>query len=107
MVGQDKDRRVVGWLVAPPPGPALVPLALPAAKHFAAHDVGAITLEEPVNHIRIRALRTARLPLLPLPARRIEHPLVQPHAPFADWVLEALVGTSDEAVERYRHLASN
>src|SRR5437899_6922172 len=102
MVGQDKDRRMVGWLVAPPPSPALVPLAIPAAKHFAAHDVGAITQQEPVNHIRIRAARAARLALLLLPARRIEHPLVQPHTPFADRVLKTLVGTGDETVERDR-----
>src|SRR5947207_2511337 len=92
MVGQDKDRRMVGWLVAPPPSPALVPLAIPAAEHLAAHDVGAITLQEPVNHIRIRAARPARFPLLPLPARRIEHPLMQAHAPLADRILDALVG---------------
>src|SRR5881227_722241 len=100
MVGQDKDRRMVGGLVAPPPSPALVPAAIPAAEHFAAHDVGAITVEDPLNHIRIGAARPARLPVSLLPTRRIEHPLMQPHAPLADRILDALVGTGNETVER-------
>src|SRR5205823_13030508 len=107
MVGQDKDRRMVGGLVAPPPSPALVPFAIPAAEHLAAHDVGAITLQELLNHVRVRAARAARLTMLPLPARGFEHPLMQPHPSFADRVPEALVGPGDEAVEPDRHLASN
>src|SRR5204863_2227152 len=107
MVGQDKDRRMVGWLVAPPASPGLVPLAIPAAEHLAAHDVGAITLQELLNHVRVHAARAARLSMLPLPARGFEHPLMQPHPSFADRVLKALVGPGDEAVERARHVANN
>src|SRR2546430_7449344 len=107
MVAKDKARRMVGWLVAPPPSPALLPWAIPTAEHFAAHDVGAISLQEPVNHIRIRAARPARFPVLPLPARRIEHPLMQPHAPLADRILDALVGPGNETVERDRHLTGD
>src|SRR2546423_15661063 len=95
---------MVGGLGAPPPGPALVPAAIPAAEHFAAHDVGAITVKHPVNDIRIRAARAARLPLSLLPTRRIEHPLMQPHASLADRILDALVGPGNETVESDRHL---
>src|SRR5438105_5031351 len=105
VMGEDKDRDVVGRIVAPPTGPALVPRAVAAAKHLAAHDVGANVREETADHFRVFCVGPALLTMLLPPAGRLEQPLVQPHAALPDWVLQALVGPSDKTVERDGDLA--
>src|SRR5438552_18911713 len=52
VMGEDKDRNVVGRVVAPPAGPALVPRAVDAPEHLAAHVVGADFREQPAAHGR-------------------------------------------------------
>src|ERR1700674_3369780 len=105
MVSQHENRRVVGRILAPPAAPCLIPWAVAAAKHLAAHDVGADIREEVTDHVRIDAMRAAGLPMLLPPAGGFEYPLVQTQTIFADRVLEALVRPGDEAVERDRDLA--
>src|SRR2546428_1276564 len=104
MMSQDKHRYVVGRLVPPPSLPGLVPGPLTAAKHLAAHDVGADILDDVVENLGVDGARAAGFPVLLPPAGGFEHPLVQAHPAFADRVLEALVGTGNEAIERDRDL---
>src|SRR5438128_7041808 len=107
MVGEDEDRHVVGGVVAPPALPAPIPRAVAAAKHLPAHDVGADILEELVDHLRVDGALPTGLPLLLPPAGGREYPLVQAQPAFADGVLEALVGSRDEAIERDGNLAGD
>src|SRR5438046_3210831 len=99
VMGEDEDRYVVGRLVAPPAGPALVPGSVAATEHLAAHAVGADIREETAHHARIFCVPPALLAMLLPPARCVEQPLVQPHAAFPDRVLQALVRPSDKTVE--------
>src|ERR1700731_688545 len=107
MVSQDKDRQVIGWVVAPPALPVRVPRTVAAAKHLAAHDVGAHVLENLAGHLRVDRVFAAAQALLLAPTGGREYPLVQPQPALPDWVLEALVGAGDESVERDRDLAGD
>src|SRR2546421_3164181 len=104
-MGEDKDRDVVGRIVAPPTGPALVPRAVAAPEHLAPHDVGADIREETADHFRVCCIGSALLTMLLPPAGRLEQPLVQADAAFPDRVLKALVRPSDKTVERDGDLA--
>src|SRR5207245_7463190 len=53
VMSEDKDRHMVGWLLTPPAPPRLVPWAVAAAKHLAAHDVGADILDHLVEQLRV------------------------------------------------------
>src|SRR5438270_7293830 len=71
VMGEDKDRDVVGRIVAPPTGPALVPPALAAPEHLAAHDVGADIREEAADHFRVCRIAPAFLTMWLPPAGRL------------------------------------
>jgi hypothetical protein len=100
MVGQHEDRSVVGRVLAPPAGPRLVPRAVAAAEHPAAHDVGADVLGGVGDDLRVDVVLAAFRSVLSPAAVCLKHPLVQAHAAFADRVVDALVGSGAEAVER-------
>src|ERR1700675_2077702 len=107
MVSQDKHGHVIGRVVTPPALPVMVPGTVAAAKHLAAHDVGAHVLENLTGHLRVDRVLAAGQALLLAPAGGREYPLVQTQAAFPGRVLEALVGPGDKAVERNRDLAGD
>ena len=107
VVAEYEHRRVEGRVLAPPARPRLVPRSVAAAEHLAAHDVGADTLDDLVDDLRVGAALAALQSVLLAPAGGREHPLVQAHPALSDRVLEALVGPGDEAVERHRDVAGD
>jgi hypothetical protein len=100
MMGEHENRNVERRIVAPPAAPALVPGALAAAEHPAAHDVGAHVLDQAVHHVGVGVGLAPVQSVFPPPARGLEHPLVQSQPVLTDRVLEALIRTGDETVER-------
>src|SRR6267143_6630064 len=106
-MSKDKDRNMVWRVLAPPAGPAFVPWPLATPEHLPPHDVRADILEEVADHVRVGGPGTALLPVLLPPAGRFEDPLVQAHPTFTDRVLQALVRTGGETVERDRNLAGD
>src|SRR5690348_12292621 len=98
---------MIGRVLAPPAPPFLVPGAATRVKHVATHDVGTDTLGQAGDHVGVDGVLTAGLALLLPPAGGLEDPLVEAETAFADGVREALVGASDEAVERDRDLTGD
>src|SRR5207249_4270440 len=109
-MGEHEDRSMVWRVLAPPALPALVPPAVAAAEHVAAHDVGAdVWVGRYLVHDRgVRRLGPPRRQALhPGPGGGLEHPLVQALAALAERVLEALIRSRTEDVERDRLVAPN
>src|SRR4051794_32331664 len=94
-MGQHKDRGVVRRLGAPPAAPVLIPLAADRPEHVPPHDVGAAWAHEPAGRRRVGVVG----------ALVAEMPSVELAPALAQWILAALVGPSDETVERDRHVA--
>src|SRR4051794_23027890 len=95
VVGEHEHRRVVRRLGAPPTAPVLIPLAADRPEHVPPHDVGAAWAHEPAGRRRVGVVGTLVA----------EMPSVELAPAFAQRILAALVGPSDETVERDRHVA--
>src|SRR3954451_25333679 len=90
-----EDRRVVRRLRTPPAAPVLIPLAADRPEHVAPHDVRAARAHEPAGRRRVGVVGSLVA----------EMPAVELAPTLAERVLAALVGPSDETVERDRHVA--
>src|SRR5436190_21117300 len=95
VMGEHKYRRVVRRLGTPPATPVLIPLAADRPEHVPPHDVRAARAHEPAGRGRIGVVG----------ALVAEMPAMELAPALAEWLLAALVGPSDETVERYRHVA--
>src|SRR5215210_3132894 len=95
VMGEHKHRRVVRRLGAPPAAPVLIPLAADRPEHVPPHDVGPAWAHEPAGRRRVGVVG----------ALVAEMPAVELAPAYAQWILAALVGPSDETVERDRHVA--
>src|SRR3954451_24268882 len=95
VMGEHKHRRVIRRLGSPPAAPVLIPLAADRPEHVPPHDVRAARAHEPAGRGRVGVVGAlvAEMPAMELPPT------------LAEWILAALVGPSDETVERYRHVA--
>src|SRR3954447_3871622 len=79
----------------PPAAPVLIPLAADRPEHVPPHDVRAARAHEPAGRGRVGVVG----------ALVAEMPAMELAPTLAEWILAALVGPSDETVERYRHVA--
>src|SRR4051794_31863965 len=95
VMGEDKHRRVVRRLGTPPAAPVLIPLAADRPEHVPPHDVRAARTHEPVGRRRVGVVG----------ALVAEMPGMELAPSLTEWILAALVGASDETVERDRHVA--
>src|SRR4051794_10145236 len=95
VMGEHKDRRVVRRLGTPPTAPVLIPLAADRPEHVPPHDVRAARAHEPAGRRRVGVVG----------ALVAEMPGMELAPTLAEWILAALVGPSDETVERDRHVA--
>src|ERR687893_788504 len=95
VMGEHKHRRVVRRLGTPPAAPVLIPLAADRPEHVPPHDVPAARAHKPAGRRPVRLVG-------PLVAAL---PAMEPAPTLAEWILAALVGPSDETVERDRHVA--
>src|SRR5436190_23907461 len=95
VMGEHKHRRVVRRLGTPPAAPVLLPLAADRPEHVPPHDVRAARAHEPAGRGRVGVVG----------ALVVEMPSVELAPAFAEWIFAALVGPSDETVERDRHVA--
>src|ERR1700712_2621181 len=86
---------MVRRLWSPPSVPRLVPLTADRPEHVAAHDIGAARTHEPIGGGLV----------VPGRARVADVPAVQLESALAQWILQALFGAGNEAVERNRHVA--
>src|SRR3954453_14376833 len=93
VMGEHKDRRVVRRLGTPPAAPVLIPLAADRPEHVPPHDVRAARTHEPVGRRRVGLVG----------ALVAEMPGMELAPSLTEWILAALVGASDETVERDRH----
>src|ERR671934_1835054 len=95
VMGEQKHRRVIRRLGTPPATPVLIPLAADRPEHVPPHDVRAARAHEPAGRSRVGFVG----------ALVAEMPAMELAATLAEWILAALVGPSDETVERDRHVA--
>src|SRR3954469_23886343 len=95
VMSEHKHRRVVRRLGTPPAAPVLIPLAADRPEHVPPHDVGAAWAHEPAGRRRVGVVG----------ALVAEMPTVELTPAFAEWILAALLGASDETIERDRHVA--
>ncbi len=108
VMGEDEDRLVEGWIVAPPALPGIVAPGTTGrwAELAAAHDLGA-DVRVFLSHDRIAVVLLPALHAVEL-APDLEHdePVVQALTALTEWVLHALVGAGDAAVEGCRDVRS-
>src|SRR5581483_11280417 len=98
---QDEHRRVVRRLLAPPAAPVVVgPRPAHRAEHVAAEDPRADTAKALLRHLMVRPGLAARLSLHLAPEPGVDEPLHHFRAVHAERVLQTLVGTGAETVER-------
>src|SRR5919197_214487 len=95
VMGEHKHRRVVRRLGTPPAAPVLIPLPADRPEHVAPHDVRAARAHEPAGRRRVGVVG----------ALVAEMPGMELAPTLTEWILAALVGPSDETVERDRHVA--
>src|SRR4051812_30525994 len=95
VMGQHKHRRVVRRLGTPPATPILIPLAADPPEHVPPPYVRAAPAHEPTGRPRGGGVG----------ALVAEMPGMELSPTLAEWMLAALVGPSDETVERDRHVA--
>src|SRR4051812_20324262 len=95
VMAEDEDGCVVRRLGAPPAAPVVIPLAADRPEHVPPHDVRAARAHEPAGRRRVGVVG----------ALVAEMPAVELSPTLAEWIIEALVGPSDETVERDRHVA--
>src|SRR3954466_4569964 len=95
VMGEHKHRRVIRRLGTPPAAPILIPLAADWPEHVPPHDVRAARAHEPAGRRRVGVVG----------ALVAEMPGMKLAPTLAEWILAALVGPSDETVERDRHVA--
>src|SRR5512133_3480967 len=99
------ERRVVA-----PPGVAVgivLPGALAAAEHPAAHDRGADAADVLRNDLGVPVVLAALHAVLLAPRTRFEHPLVQPLAVGAEWLLERLIRAGDVSIQGHRDVEND
>src|ERR1700735_4329961 len=107
VMGEHEHGCVEGRVLAPPALPgALTPRASSSAEHASAHDRGADVLKRLLDDGCARVDLAALASVWDAPGRKLEGPLVQLHAPFAQRVLLARVGAGDKAVQGHRNLES-
>src|SRR5271170_223122 len=98
---EHEDGRVVRRAVAPPPLPRLIwPRATDRPEHIPPEYPGADTRESALGEVVVDARRTASGAVDPLKGARREEPVVERHAADAQRILEILVRSRTEAVER-------
>jgi hypothetical protein len=107
VMSEYENRDVIGRVVAPPARPRVVPGPVAAAEHLATHDVGADSLDGVLDDRGVSGAFAALDAVLPTPAVRGEHPLVQPQAADADRVVDTLIGPGDEPIERDRDMTGH
>src|SRR4051795_12591382 len=95
VMGEHEHRRVVRRLPAPPATPVLIPLAADRPEHVPPNDLRAARAHEPAGRGRVGVVG----------ALVAEMPAMELAPTLAEWILAALVGPSDETVERDRHVA--
>jgi hypothetical protein len=100
VVGEHEHRRVERRLVAPPAAPRGVPLAVAAAEHLPAHDVGADVAAHPRGDVAVGGPLATGLAVLLLPFPRRDRPLVQAFAADAERLRQRLVRPGRVAVHR-------
>src|SRR5688572_5427399 len=94
-MGEHEHRRVVRRLGTPPAPPVLAPLAADRPEHVPPHDVRAARAHEPVGRRRVGVVG----------ALVAEMPGMELAPTLTEWIIAALVGPSDETVERDGHVA--
>src|SRR5262245_52979735 len=94
-MGRHRHGRVVRRLGTPPAAPVLIPLAADRPEHVPPHDVRAARAHEPAGRRRVGVVG----------ALVAEMPAMELAPALAEWILAALVGPSDETVERDRYVA--
>src|SRR5512132_33664 len=103
VVGENEDRVVEGRVVSPPALPGVVaPRSRPATEHVSAHDGRAHVAENLLGDRRARVDLAAFLTVALAECPERNHPLVKLLSSDPEWILLALLGTGDVAVERYR-----
>src|SRR6185312_16167882 len=103
IVGQYEGRRVVGRILTPPTLPVFVrPGSTHRAEHVAAEDEGAEPIHGPARIIIIDAARAAALADHCLEEARADEPGVQVLPALAERIVETLVNSCSETVERNR-----
>ena len=106
MMSQHEHRMVVRRVWSPPSIPRRhgVPRAGMPAEHVPPHDRGAEVGDRLLDHLRalvdLPALAAVHLP----EDRERKHPFMHPHAADAERIVDALIRSGDEAVERHRDL---
>src|ERR687883_1607107 len=95
VVGEHEHRCVVRRLGTPPAAPVLIPLAADRPEHVPSHDIRAARAHEPAGRRRVGVVG----------ALVAEMPAMELSPTLAEGILAALVGPSDETVERDRHVA--
>src|SRR3954468_4880535 len=95
VMGWHEPRRVVRRLGPPPAAPVLIPLAADRPEHVPLHYVRAARAHEPAGRGRVGVVG----------ALVAEMPAVELAPALAERIIAALVGPSDETVERDRHVA--
>ena len=106
-MGQDKDRRVIRWLVAPPAFPALVrPRPPDGAEDIASQDPRAETRQSLLGDFVVDArLSARRIAVHLLPDTRVEEPVHEQRATDTEGIRKVLVGSGAKTIERYRKAA--
>ena len=103
IVGEHKDRRVVGRFVAPPAAPALVrPRPSHRAEHVSSENPGSDVLESLCRELVIHAGVTFAGSMHPLEGSRVEKPVDELGTAHAERMLQVLAGTCAEAIDRNR-----
>lgn len=102
VVRQNKDLRVVRWIVAPPSLPCIVwPCASDRSEHVAPHDPRTDVIEPARCKAVIYASRAALISKHLLKRSRGEGPFVQRYAADTKRIIEILSGACTVAVKRY------
>src|SRR5665213_3068843 len=100
MMRQHEDGRVIRRLVAPPALPALIrPGTADRTEHVAPENPGSDPLEALLRHGVVDSALTVALSIHRAPHARVEEPLHQFRAPYAERILEILVRPCAVAIE--------
>src|ERR1700709_380419 len=101
-MGQDERRCVIRWVIAPPALPAVVrPLTSHGPKHVSPKNEGPEAVHGTMGVFLVRTFGTTFLAEHGFESLCVESPPVQLLSPFAQRILEALLGSSTISVQRY------